>query len=102
MDDLNFRLQETDVKVDTFLNTLASLQDTLLHTQHEDSPAQAPSATRGKAMDADVDVGAMDVDVGATSGSKADNPVDDGVTYLAEEPWTEDLQPRWPEYSPYV
>jgi hypothetical protein len=50
-------------------------------------------------------------DMGATSGSKADNTVDDGegdtnwgdqVTYMEEEPWTEDAQPKWPEYSPYV
>jgi hypothetical protein len=112
VDDLNFRLQETDFKVDTFLNTLASLQDSLLHRQHEDSPAQGPSATqeedddatRGKAMD-------VDVDAGATSGSKAVNTMGAGegdenwgdqVTYIEEEPWTEDFQPKWPEYSPYV
>jgi hypothetical protein len=29
VEDLNFRLQETDVKVDLFLSTLASLQDSL-------------------------------------------------------------------------
>jgi hypothetical protein len=49
--------------------------------------------------------------MGATSGSKADNTVDDGegdknwadqITFIEEEPWTEDIQPKWPEYSPYV
>jgi hypothetical protein len=114
VEDLNFRLQETDVKVDLFLSTLASLQDSLIPRQNEDSPVQNPSTpqensadtTRDKAMGA-----TKDKDMGATSGSKADCIVDGGegdkswadqITFIEEEPWTEDVKPKWPEYSPYV
>jgi len=40
VDDLNFRLQEADDKIDLFLSTLASLQDSLSPRQQEDSPVQ--------------------------------------------------------------
>jgi hypothetical protein len=106
VEDLNFRLQETDVKVDLFLRTLASLQDSLIPRQNEDSPVQEPNAPQEEAADA-----TKDKDMGATSGSKVDNTVADGegdknwadqITYIEEEPWTEDIQPKWPTYSPYV
>jgi hypothetical protein len=52
VEDLNFRLQETDVKVDLFLSTLASLQDSLIPRQNEDSPVQEPSAPQEEAAEA--------------------------------------------------
>jgi hypothetical protein len=106
VEDLNFRLQETDVKVDLFLRTLASLQDSLIPRQNEDSPVQEPNAPQEEAADA-----TRDKDMGATSGSKVDNTVADGegdknwadqITYIEEEPWTEDIQPKWPTHSLYV
>jgi hypothetical protein len=106
MDDLNFRLQDTDVKVDLFLRTLTSLQDSLAPGQNEDSSMQEPNPAKEEAADAK-----KDKDTGATSGSKVDATATDGdgdkcwndqSTYIAEELWTEDIQPKWPNYSPYV
>jgi hypothetical protein len=106
VEDLNFRLQETDVKVDIFLRTLTSLQDSLDPRQNEDSPMQEQNAPEEEAAAAK-----KDKDTGATSGSKVDNTAADGeddkngadqITYIEEEPWTVDLQPKWPIYSPYV
>jgi hypothetical protein len=107
VDDLNFRLQETDAKVDLFLSTLASLQDSMTTRQKVDSPVQEQSAPQE-----DPAMGATKgPDRGATSGSKAVNTVDDGegdkswadqITFIEEEPWTDDIQPMRPAYSPYV
>jgi hypothetical protein len=102
VDDLTFRLQETDDKVDIFLSTLASLQDSLIHRQKEDSPVQEQSEPQeDPAMGA-----AKGTDMGATSGSKAANTGDeeegDQTTFIEEEPWTDDVKPMQPDYSPYV
>jgi hypothetical protein len=67
---------------------------------------QEPNAPEEAAADAK-----KEGDKGANSGSKVDNTADDGegdknwadqTTYIEEEPWTEDLQPKWPNYSPGV
>ena len=107
VDDLNFRLQKADDKIDLFLSTLASLQDSLSQRQPEDSPVQDPRAPQEySAMDA-----LMETDKGATSGSKAANTVAEGggdtiwadqVASIEEEPLTDDIQTIRPEYSPYV
>jgi hypothetical protein len=70
VEDLNYRLQETDVKVDLFLRTLNSLQDTLASSQNEDAPMAEPEV----AADA-----AADVATGADRGRKVDGTVDDGA-----------------------
>ena len=95
-------MQETDVKVDLFLETLNSLQDTLASSQNEDAPIAEPEV----AADA-----AADEASGADQGHKADGTVDDGAggktwddqpTYIEEEPWMGDIHPMWPNYSPGV
>jgi hypothetical protein len=107
LDELNFRLQKADDKIDLFLSTLASLQDSLSQRQPEDSPVQDPRAPQEySAMDA-----LMETDKGATSGSKAANTVAEGggdtiwadqVASIEEEPLTDDIQTMRPEYSLYV
>jgi hypothetical protein len=61
VEDLNFRLQETDVKVDLFLRTLASLQDSLTPRQNEDSPVQEPNAPQEEAADAKMGAGRVQI-----------------------------------------
>jgi hypothetical protein len=107
VDDLNFCLQETDDKIDLFLSTLASLQDSLTPRQQEHSPVQDPRAPQE-----DSTMGATKgTDIGATSGSKAANTVAEGegdknwadqITSIEEEPLTDDIQAMRPDYSPYV
>jgi hypothetical protein len=107
LDDLNFRLQKADDKIDLFLSTLASLQDSLSQRQSEDSPVQDPRAPQEhSALDAQIEI-----DKGATSGSRAVNTVAEGggdinwadqVASIEEEPLTDDIQTIRPDYSPYV
>jgi hypothetical protein len=102
VDDLTFRLQEMDGKVDIFLSTLASLQDSLIHRQKEDSPVQEQSEPQEDPAKG----AAKGTDMGATSGSKAANTRDeeegDQTTFIEEEPWIDDIKPMRPDYSPYV
>jgi hypothetical protein len=106
VEDLNYRLQETDVKVDLFLRTLTSLQDSLASSPTEDAPMEEPDAATGAATGV-----ATDAATGAERESKADDTVGDvegeknwadQPTYIEEEPWPGDLQAKWPDFSPGV
>ena len=64
---------------------------------------QEPNAPEEAAADAK-----KEEDKGANLDSKVDNTADDGegdknwadqMTYIEEEPWPRDLQPKWPNYS---
>jgi hypothetical protein len=106
VDDLIFRLQETDGKVDLLLSTLTSLRDSLAPKQDIDSPMQEQNASEETATDEK-----KETETGADSGSNGDNPADDRegdqnwadqVTSIEEKPRPEDLQPKGPNYSPGV
>jgi hypothetical protein len=51
VDDLNFRLQDTGAKVDIFLQTLSSLQSSLISSSDEDAPMEESVEATDEATD---------------------------------------------------
>jgi hypothetical protein len=130
VEDLKYRLQDTDAKVELFLRTLSSMQDALSSSPAEAVPMEEPdvatgaatgAATRaatGVAMGAATGVAkgaATSVAMGAATGAARESKADDTEgdvesgkiwadqpTYVEEEPWPGDLQAKWPNYSPGV
>ena len=111
VEDLNYRLQETDAKVDLFLRTLTSLQDSLASSPTEAVPMEESDAT----MDA-VTGTTMGAAPGAASRATADANQESTAeatvsdvgheriwayqpTYVEEEPWPGDLRGKWPNFA---
>jgi hypothetical protein len=98
VEDLNYRLQETDAKVELFLRTLSSLQDSLASSPAEAVPMEEPGAATGAGKDVARESKADD-----TAGDVEDGKIwADQPTYVEEEPWPGDLQAKWPDFSPGV
>jgi hypothetical protein len=125
--DLQFRLQATDEKVEVFLQTLSSMQAAFSSDSAEATPTEDPRAAPGVGHDrpqcssetaraqgvqgrnvAEKDSAGILMQSATTKadGTMGEVQVDrqwaDEVTYIEEEPWTEDLHTTWPGYPPGV
>jgi hypothetical protein len=108
MEDLNYRLQALDAKVERCLQLLSSLQGALTEEKVAEMPRKASDdATSGlphttqrpvyrESAEKEHDSRATGVERDATS------EPDYEPTYIEEEPWPEDLAPKWPTFSPGV
>jgi hypothetical protein len=127
VEDLQFRLQDTDEKVALFLQTLSSMHEAFSSDSAEVTPMEEPSAAPGEGHDKvqrstkmeweqdgrDISVVEMEsarkpmqntttgVD-GTVCDVKVERQWADQVTYVEEEPWREDLHATWPGYLPGV
>jgi hypothetical protein len=106
VEDLHYRLQDTDAKVELFLQTLSSMHEAFSSSPAETDSNGGASAATGEGQDkaqrsaererekdgreSNADETAGDVKVGKLWA--------DQTTYVEEEPWTEDLHATWPDY----
>jgi hypothetical protein len=110
VEDLHYRLQDTDAKVELFLRTLSSMQDALSSSPAETDPMEEPGAETGEGQDEaqrsaerDRAKSGRESNADDTAGDVKDGKLwADQTTYVEEEPWTADLQAKWPDYSPGV
>jgi hypothetical protein len=110
VEDLHYRLQDTDTKVELFLPTLSSMQEALSSSPTETDPMEEPGVDTGEGQDdaqrsteRDREKSGRESNDDDTAGDvKAGTLWADQTTYVEEEPWTEDLHAKWLDYSPGV
>jgi hypothetical protein len=127
MEDLQFRLQTTDEKVEVLLQLLSSMHEAFHSDPAGATSVQEPCAatdggnvTKQRSTEflmEQVGHETMAVEVnsaerpmqdttkdveGTASKEKVEVQWADQVTYVEEEPWTEDFHATWPGYMPDV
>jgi hypothetical protein len=108
--DLKYRLQAIEENAATFLHILSTMHMELSSTQVVSAPREIPMAVLSAGRDGarrpaeatqeEAQQQGQDEDTGR--GERKEKSWDDQPTFIAEEPWTEDLRAAWIGYAPGV